>query len=77
MCQLLSLTPSHGDVPGIIYSMTQLPATAGVLVCTRGAADAELGAYSTGWLTIKLKWHPIAVRATLFCTGAINLLIIQ
>lgn len=77
VCQLLYLTPSHDNVPCIIYSMTQLPASAGVSVCTCGAADAELGAYSTGWLTIKLKWHPVAVQATLFRTRTINLLIIQ
>ncbi len=76
MCQLLSLTPSHDDVRLIIYSMTQLPASGGSLLCTHEAADAELGAYSTGWLTIKLKWHPIAVQL-LYCTGAINLLIIH
>ncbi|KAG7222459.1 hypothetical protein INR49_016228 [Caranx melampygus] len=89
---LLSLTPSHDDGPHIIYSMTQLPASGdGGSVGKRpvGAADAELvggrlamggadgGApYSTGRLTIKLKWFPIDVRP-LFCTGAINLLIIQ
>lgn len=66
VCQLLSLTPAHDDMHYILYiSMTQLL-----------ASDAKLGAYSTGLLKIKLKWHPIAFRS-LFCTGAINLLITQ
>lgn len=71
-----ALTVSHDDVPHIIYSMTQLPTSGSVLVCTHGAAHAELGAYSTvqystGWLTIKIKWHPIAVRS-LFAPGQLT-----
>lgn len=46
-CVPAALIVSHDDVPHIIYSMTQLPTSRSVLVCTRGAADAELGAYST------------------------------
>lgn len=46
-CVPAALTVSHDDVSHIIYSMTQLPASGGVLVCTRGATHAELGADST------------------------------
>lgn len=51
VCQLLSMPWSCDDPPPVIYSTTQLTAC-GVLVSTRGAAEPELGAYSTGRLKI-------------------------